>query len=119
MRGGELASYLNGRNIPGIRVYPTRLKPAASIFSGTMIEGVRFVITDRDTFNSVRFGAELGSALEKLFPGKMTWEINERLVGNRKVVGLLAAAEDPAAIERSWEAELESFRVRRQQFLLY
>jgi uncharacterized protein YbbC (DUF1343 family) len=119
LRGGELASYLNARNIAGVRVYPTLLKPSASIFSGKAIEGVRFVITDRDAFNSVRFGTELGAALAKLFPGRMTWEINEKLVGSKQVVEQLASGTDPAQIERSWEPGLESFRAKRQKFLLY
>ena len=40
--GRELAAYLNRRQIPGVRVYPTRFTPADSNFKGVRIEGVRF-----------------------------------------------------------------------------
>jgi uncharacterized protein YbbC (DUF1343 family) len=56
MDGRKLAAYLNDRGLPGIRVYPTILKPTTSNFSGETIQGVRFVITDRDAFHSTRFG---------------------------------------------------------------
>ena len=34
IHGRELAGFLNGRFIPGVRVYPTRFRPPASNFSG-------------------------------------------------------------------------------------
>jgi uncharacterized protein YbbC (DUF1343 family) len=119
MRGPELAAYLNARSIPGIRVYPTRFRPAASIYEGKTIDGVRFVITDRDAFDSVRFGTELAVGLAKLFPGQMQWALNEKLVGSKAFLDALAAAQDPQRIARRFEASVEEFRVRRQKFLLY
>src|SRR5580704_6540146 len=50
IRGRALAAFLNGRFIPGVRVYPTRFTPASSNFAGRSIEGVRFAITDRNAF---------------------------------------------------------------------
>lgn len=119
MNGQQLADYLNRRDIPGIRVYPTRLQPAASNFSGKEIDGVRFVITDRDAFQSVRFGLELGSAIAKLFPGKMDWSANEKLLGDLTILKKLESGEDPAQLERQYAADLQQFRARRADFLLY
>ena len=119
MDGQKLAAYLNERDIPGIRVYATTLRPTASNFSGQTIGGVRFVITDREAFNSVRFGLELGAAIAKLFPGQMDWKVNEKLVGSPAVVGALEAGEEPAAIERRFAAETQAFRLKRAGFLLY
>jgi len=119
MNGRELANYMNARQIPGIRVYPTQVQPTASNFSGKTIEGIRFVITDRDTFNSTRFGLELGSAIAKLFPGKMTWEANQKLVGNRQVLKGLEAAQDPAVLDTSGAPELNAFHQKRNLALLY
>src|SRR5258706_7567558 len=71
IRGPELAQFLNARSIPGVRVYPTRFQPNSSNFKDQIIEGVRFVLTNREHFNSVRLGLELAFALEKLYPGKV------------------------------------------------
>ena len=84
MKGQQLAEYLNNRQIPGVRVYATRFRPTASNFSGKDIEGVRFVITDRECSTAFDLGLELGSAIAKLFPGKMNWQANEKLLGDRK-----------------------------------
>ena len=119
IEGRKLAGYLNERRVPGIRVYPTVLRPSASNFQGKTIEGVRFVITDRDAFSSTRFGLELGVALAKLFPGKMTWAANEKLAGGKTVLAALESGDDPARIEQSFSAETERFNQKRAQFLLY
>jgi len=119
MDGRKLAEYLNLRNLPGIRVYPTILKPTSSNFSGQTVEGVKFLITDRDRFDSVRFGVELGAALEKLFPGKMKWSLNEKLAGSRNFLNGFGKPEAAEGILRGFEAETEAFRVRRQAWLLY
>jgi uncharacterized protein YbbC (DUF1343 family)/CubicO group peptidase (beta-lactamase class C family) len=119
IRGRELADYLNHRQIPGVRVYATKFRPSASNFAGKWIEGVRFVITDRETLDSVRLGVELGVALAKLFPGKMVWNENERLVGNRAALLALGTAEDPERLMNSFAGPLWAFEQRRAKFLLY
>ncbi len=60
IHGPELAAFLNGRYIPGVRVYPTRFRPTSSNFAGQAIEGVRFVVTDRDAFDSYPAGTGIG-----------------------------------------------------------
>ena len=82
IRGPELAAFLNNRMIPGVRVYPTRFRPSSSNFAGTSIEGVRFIITDRDAFDSIRLGLELAYAFEQLYPGKMDLDVQP--VSDRK-----------------------------------
>ncbi|HUS05635.1 MAG TPA: exo-beta-N-acetylmuramidase NamZ domain-containing protein [Bryobacteraceae bacterium] len=119
MRGKLLADYLNNRQIAGIRVYPTRLTPTASNFAGKTIEGIRFVLTDRDAFQSTNFGLELAAALAKLFPGKMTWMANLRLVGSRAALELLEKENDPASLQSIALRGLTEFEQKRNNFLLY
>jgi uncharacterized protein YbbC (DUF1343 family)/CubicO group peptidase (beta-lactamase class C family) len=119
IRGAELAAYLNARQIPGIRVYATRFTPASSNFAGKLIDGVRFVITDRDTFGSTRFGIELASALEKLYPGKMKWDADLKLTGNRALLKAIQSGDDPRALEQMGDGALQQFRQRRARYLLY
>ncbi len=119
MNGQQLASYLNSRNAPGIRVYPTQLSPVTSNFSGKSIEGIRFVLTNRDVFDSVGFGIELGCAIGKLFPGKMQWNSNNKLAGSIKLLNGMEAGETPESLKRAHAAELMAFRQRRGKYLLY
>ena len=119
IHGSALASFLNGRFIPGVRVYPTRFQPNASNFKGQRIEGVRFVITDRNQFDSTRFGLELGYALEKLYPGKIPWDTNRFLIGNHKVIAAGREAVDPRTTVQQMEESLAGFLQQREKYLLY
>ncbi|MEK7409329.1 MAG: exo-beta-N-acetylmuramidase NamZ domain-containing protein [Acidobacteriota bacterium] len=119
IRGAELAAFLNARFIPGIRVYPTRFRPSASNFAGQWIEGVRFVITNREAVNSSRLGLEIAAALVRLYPGKLSLERNLRLIGRRRTVGALAAREDARQIAQKEEEDLREFFQLREQYLIY
>jgi uncharacterized protein YbbC (DUF1343 family)/CubicO group peptidase (beta-lactamase class C family) len=119
IRGRDLAAYLNARNVPGIRVYATRFQPASSNFAGKMIEGVRFVLTERDAFDSSRFGLELGAALQKLYPGKIAWASTEKLVGSKAVVDAFASGADASDVRAAAGRSIGEFRRRSEAFLLY
>ncbi|MGH9675202.1 MAG: exo-beta-N-acetylmuramidase NamZ family protein, partial [Bryobacteraceae bacterium] len=119
INGRELAEFLNRRYIPGIRVYPLRFTPDASRLSQVAVEGVRFVITDREAVHAVRLGYEVASALVKLYPGKLPVSDNQRLIGNKEVLRALEAGEDPRALISRDEAGIEEFLQRRARYLIY
>ncbi len=119
IHGAELAQALNTRSIPGVRVYATRFQPNDSVFKGKNIEGVRFVILNRETFNSVRLGLELAFALQRLYPGKVDFEACKLSIGNRKVIDAMKAGTDPGTIEQHMADDLAAFAERRKAFLLY
>ncbi|MBV9504288.1 MAG: DUF1343 domain-containing protein [Acidobacteriia bacterium] len=108
--GRELAAYLNRREIPGVRVYPTMVGA---------VEGVRFVITNRDLFDATRLGLEVAAAIQHLYPGKLDLGANRKLIGSADVISRLAAGEDPRSIEQSMTDELAQFLKRREPYLLY
>ncbi len=117
--GSLLAQALNARFIPGVRVYPTRFRPAESNFAGKEIEGVRFLITDREAFDSTRLGIELAVELQKLFPGKLDFEKCRFLIGNQKIVLELRNNGDAGSIWYEAQQEANQFTELRKQFLLY
>jgi len=117
--GRRLADWLNSRQIPGVRIYPTRFRPASSNFKGRLIQGVRFEVTDRDAFDSTRLGLEIASALLKLWPGKLDLENDRWLVGNREVLKNLMDGADPRIIVETLTGPLSEFARRRRNWLLY
>ncbi len=117
--GRELAAYLNRRRVPGVRAYPIRFRPESSRFAGTAIEGVRFVITDRDEFRSVRLGLEVGAALGQLYPDRVRWEDNIGLIGSTAFLTALRQGVDPRQIVASEREALEHFSAVRRRYLLY
>jgi uncharacterized protein YbbC (DUF1343 family)/CubicO group peptidase (beta-lactamase class C family) len=119
IRGPELASYLNKRQIPGVRVYPTSFTPGESNFKGVRIEGVRFVVTHRESLDATRLGLELAAALQALYPGRIDFAASKRLIGSDDVVRRLAAGEDPRGIQQSFQDALAGFLQLRGRYLLY
>jgi len=119
MGGRELAGYLNQRQIPGVRVYPTSFTPAESNFKGVRIEGVRVGVTDRELFDSARLGLEVAGAMQKLYPGKIDFSACKRLIGSDDVIRRLQAGEDPRSILESFRDVVAGFVKMREAYLLY
>jgi uncharacterized protein YbbC (DUF1343 family)/CubicO group peptidase (beta-lactamase class C family) len=119
INGRELAEYLNKRDIPGVRFYPITFTPTASNLKGRRLEGVRILITHRESVRATELGAEIAVALQTLYPGKIDFKRNEKLIGHAATVAAFQAASDARSIVNSWQAELEEFMIRRQRYLLY
>lgn len=119
IKGRELAEYLNKRLIPGVRVYATTFTPTESNFKGVRIQGVRFVITNRDVFDSTRLGLELASAIQELYAGKIDLADGKRLIGSNDAIRRLNAGESARTIQASWQDALNAFLATREKYLLY
>jgi uncharacterized protein YbbC (DUF1343 family) len=117
--GRELAAWLNSRQIPGVRAYPTSFTPTESNFHGVRIEGVRFQVTNRELFDSTRLGLELAAALEKFYPGKIDFSLCKNLIGSDDVVRRLSAGEDARTIQQSFSDAVAEFVQLREKYLLY
>jgi uncharacterized protein YbbC (DUF1343 family) len=119
IHGRELASYLNARQVPGVRAYPIRFRPVSGNLAKMNVEGVRWVVTNRELFDSVRLGLEVAAALQKLYPGKIPFETNRKLIGSEATLRALETGEDPRVIEQTLDAPLRDFLQIREKYLLY
>jgi len=117
--GRELAAYLDKRQIPGVRVYPTSFTPTDSVFKGVRIAGVRFQVVNREMVDSTRLGLEVAGAIQKLYPGKIDWSVNKKLIGSDAVIGRLEAGDDPRAIQQGMEDRVTAFLTMRAKYLIY
>ncbi len=119
MRGADFSKELNGRAIPGFRCYPIVFEPNASTLAGKTIEGVRLEVTDRNIFDAGRLGVELMSALQKLYPGKIDWKANSKLIGDAALIQEISEGQPAARILARQNAALKRFRAERTNYLLY
>ncbi|MDE0264046.1 MAG: DUF1343 domain-containing protein [Bryobacterales bacterium] len=117
--GVALADAIRRASLPGIRVYTRRQKPTASVFSGTVIDGVQFSITDRNALQPTRLGLVIASALAETHANKVDFERAKNLVGNLETVDALNNGQDTAAIWSRIDQSISDFRTRRRAFLLY
>jgi uncharacterized protein YbbC (DUF1343 family)/CubicO group peptidase (beta-lactamase class C family) len=117
--GQKLATYLNQRNIKGVRFIPIRYKPNASVFKDEQLGGVNIIITDRNLLNSVTMGHEIAAALRKLYPTE--WQVDRygRLLVNAEILDLVKRGESPENIEKAVNSKNADFTRRRALYLLY
>jgi uncharacterized protein YbbC (DUF1343 family) len=116
IHGRDLARFLTGRNIPGVRFYPVRFMPTSSHFNGKTIEGVRLSVTNRDVVSASRLGLEVAAALIALYPNKIAVTANKDLIGNSGVMRALATAGDATLAA---DSGMQRFLEVRQKYLLY
>ena len=103
----------------GLTLRRTEFTPLLEPFKNQRVKGYYLHITDRGSYNPLKFAIE--TMIEAYNYGKI--EINERwlglLYGSNKLVSMI---EDEASVQdiiNSWQDDLQSFRERRENFLLY
>ncbi len=118
-KGREVAEYLNGLAIPGVRFLARRFRPTASVFKDEDCEGLDIQLIDRDALDSVRMGLELLYATMKFHPGKFNLDGVMRLLGNEDAAGRLKRGEAGSAVVKSYAPDLDQFRKTREKYLIY
>jgi uncharacterized protein YbbC (DUF1343 family)/CubicO group peptidase (beta-lactamase class C family) len=119
MKSRELAAYLNGRGIAGVRFVPVTFTPTASNYAGQKCEGVNLVLTERNALDAPELGIELAAALKKLYPADFKMERMTELLVNQAAYDGLVAGKDPRRIAQDWQEELEKFEAVRKKYLIY
>jgi uncharacterized protein YbbC (DUF1343 family)/CubicO group peptidase (beta-lactamase class C family) len=119
MKSKELAAYLNGRGIAGVRFVPITFTPTSSNYSGQACQGVNFVLTDRNSLDALELGIELAGALHKLYPNDFKIDKMQGLLVNQAAYDALMAGQDPRRIEQNWMDELAKFGKVREKYLIY
>ena len=115
----ELSSYLNARQIPGVRFVPITFTPTSSNYSGQACHGVNILVASREFLDSPQLGIELASALHTLYPEQFHMEKMAEIVANQGVLNALADGEDPRRIALDWQDEIEKFQQLRDRYLIY
>jgi uncharacterized protein YbbC (DUF1343 family)/CubicO group peptidase (beta-lactamase class C family) len=115
----QLAAYLNGRFVPGVRFVPTQFTPDSALYSGQVCQGISLVITDRASLNSMLMGLEIAAALNKLYPDHFSLDKMIELVGNTDTIAKLKSGEAPTRVVWDWQVDLDNFRTLRAKYLIY
>lgn len=119
IKATELAQYLNGRSISGVRFVPVSFTPNASVYAGQKCEGVNIVLVDRNGFDGPELGVELASALHKLYAEQFHLDRLIELLPNQAAYDAIAGGQDPRRIADDWRESLEKFQKIRHKYLIY
>jgi len=119
IKSRELATYLNGRGIGGVRFVAVTFTPVASVYSGKLCSGVNIVLTDRNGFDAPELGIELAAALRKLYPADFKIDRMSDLLVNQSAFAALVSGQDPRRIAQDWQEGVEKFEKMREKYLIY
>jgi uncharacterized protein YbbC (DUF1343 family) len=117
--GRRLAARLNQADLPGVVFVPIQFLPESSKFAGEPCQGVNIVITRRDRFRGVRTGLTIAAALRQEFPENWDTTHFNRLLADEGVYRAVLDGHSVERIEASYQDELDTYRQRREKFLLY
>jgi len=113
------SSYLNSRQIEGVRFVPVNFTPTASIYANQRCGGVNIVVIARDSLDAPELGIEIAAALIHLYPDQFKAPSLDGLMRNKASLGSLVAGEDPRRIAQDWQDADNSFVAERKKYLLY
>ncbi len=101
----------------GLSLEATRFRPTSARHRGRWCRGIRIELTDRERAQPVRFGLALLRALQQVHADDWESERAVRIVGDERITTQL---DQPLQfLEGIGAEELEAFRTRRQEALLY
>jgi uncharacterized protein YbbC (DUF1343 family) len=121
LKSREIAEYMNGRDLPGLRFLARRFVPTESHHARQECDGIELIVVDRNAVRPVVAGLEMVAAILKFHPGKLDVETSgfARRLGNAEAIQRLKRGDDPRAIGRQIEAETARFREQRRRYLIY
>jgi uncharacterized protein YbbC (DUF1343 family)/CubicO group peptidase (beta-lactamase class C family) len=115
----ELARYLNGRAIGGVRFVATEFTPGADVYAQKKCAGVNILVTDRNALDAPELGIEIASALHALYPSQFDMTKLDWLMVNEATTVAISAGQDPRRVWMDWNDAIEVFRAARAKYLLY
>lgn len=113
------SSYLNAREIDGVRFVPVSFTPTSSVYANQRCGGVNIVVTARDSLDAPELGLEIASALNHMYPNEFKVAKLDVLMRNKAALGAIVASQDPRRIAEDWQDADDKFIATRNKYLLY
>ena len=120
----ELADRLSARGLEGVRfetVVFTPEDPGDGKFGGRAVRGVRFVATDRRTYDPTLAAVAALLEARRLAGDRWRWRRShfDRLAGTERLRASVEEGERLEAVAERWRGQRRAFRAVRDSFLIY
>jgi uncharacterized protein YbbC (DUF1343 family)/CubicO group peptidase (beta-lactamase class C family) len=115
----RLADELNKQKLPGVRFVPIRFTPPEYIFKNQSCAGVNIILTDREKCNVVDIGISIAKILNRWYPEQFELKKMKKLIGSQAALDAIEKDLSLHNIKEIWAKDLENFKNRRQNYLLY
>ena len=115
---------LRGAGLPGVRFTSITFSPASpgdGKYADTLLFGIRLITTDRTRYDPTVTAIHLLAALRVVHPDRFAFRPAQfdRLTGGPDLRVAIERGVPVASIALDWSSELQRFKQRRRQFLLY
>ncbi len=130
LKNVEIARAMNARKLPGVRFDAVEfaIDTTPHKYPGQSVKGIRFVVTNRNTFRPIRSALLLMNEIKKTQPAEFQWVganrrepgmmTIDRLTGTDQVRKAIDAGTLPALLKQ-WDADVKRFEQSRKAYLLY
>jgi uncharacterized protein YbbC (DUF1343 family) len=119
----ELINRLSGYKFAGVRfelITFTPVQPGDNKYAGQVVNGVRFVTTNRATYDPTRVAVAALVEIRKLHTAEFNWTATfPRLYGVRGARAKIEAGASYQELVSGWDDLLRAFVRKRQAYLLY
>jgi len=120
----ELAAELNSRNLPGVTFRPMYWKQFYGIYEDQSVGGVELHINDLSVYRPFATGIHILEAIRTLYPDREIFPDNRAsnfkfATGTDTILTRLKAGVPADVIIKSYQHDLEAFKILRQEYLLY
>jgi uncharacterized protein YbbC (DUF1343 family) len=89
------------------------------VFKGESCGGVNIILTDRDHCDVVEVGLAMGRVLHRLYPKQFGIDKMDVLLGHATTIEAIKAGRSPSEMKALWADDLEKFKQRRANYLIY
>jgi uncharacterized protein YbbC (DUF1343 family) len=117
--GEKLAAEMAAAALPGVTFKPVRFTPKDSVFRNKECGGVSIQLADRNECRPVDVGLALALAIQKLWPDDFDLDKVNILLQDLVAIDAVRSGRTLAAIKEEWTKDLDKFKQRREEFLLY
>jgi len=116
--------------LSGVILRPAAFEPTSNKWSGRLCNGFQLHVTDPETYGSYRLSLQLLQAVISHHPDSFQWKSPpyeyesekmpiDLIIGDREIRKKINNNEHLEDIEKSWQKDLEAFRIIRKKFYLY
>jgi uncharacterized protein YbbC (DUF1343 family) len=125
-----LTKELNSKELDGVSFRPLKFIPTFQKFKDELCGGVQLHVQDRKTFRPFLTSVAILQGVKNLYPEQFRWKNPPYEYEREKLPFDILAGSDRIRlqiedntplkdIEKSWSEELETFRKKREKYLLY
>jgi uncharacterized protein YbbC (DUF1343 family) len=119
----KVASAMNAMKLPGVHFEPVDIQVDSTSrkYRNETIKGIRFDVTDRETFRPIRSALLLFNEIKKTHPDKFEWGRSghfDQLAGGAELRNALDSGTVAALLDK-WDAQAAEFKKMRAPYLIY